>query len=123
MSEDQIQATFFQAIWNRFPETRFCLFAIPNGSTRDIREAAKLKATGLVAGQPDMTLIWGGKAYGFEFKTNSGVVSASQRQVHLAWKAQDTPVYVLRDPNTAIDIVEAIIANSTIDEFNKYLSC
>lgn len=123
MSEDQIQATFFQTVWNRFPETRFCLFAIPNGSTRDIREAAKLKATGLVAGQPDMTLIWKGKPYGFEFKTSTGVVSSSQRQVHQAWKSQNVPVFVFRDPQSAIEAVEAIITNKSLEPFKPFLSC
>ncbi|WP_285011274.1 VRR-NUC domain-containing protein [Pedobacter faecalis] len=122
MSEDQIQAAFFQKCWTELPETRRCLFAVPNGSTRDIREATKLKATGLIAGQPDMILIHQGKAYGFEFKTNSGVVSTNQRTVHQAWADQQTPVYVLRCHITAFAIVQAICSGHTLDQFNRYRS-
>jgi hypothetical protein len=123
MSEDQIQARFFQRCWTELPETRRCLFAVPNGSTRDIREATKWKATGLIAGQPDMVLIHQGNPYGFEFKTDTGVVSTSQRTVHQAWADQKVPVYVVRCADTAFQIVQAICNSTNLSEFGRYLSC
>lgn len=39
----------------RYPELRL-MFAIPNGGTRDKKEAAKLKATGVKPGVPDLML-------------------------------------------------------------------
>lgn len=122
MSEDQIQARFFQRCWTELPQTRRCLFAVPNGSTRDIREATKLKSTGLIAGEPDMILIHQSKAYGFEFKTATGVVSSNQRTVHQAWSEQQTPVFVTRCPDLAFNIVQAICNQSDLSQFNPFLS-
>ena len=46
---------YFQQNIDKYPETRL-LFAIPNGGLRDKITAAKLKATGVKAGVPDMML-------------------------------------------------------------------
>lgn len=56
ISEDQLQAACFKWFDNTYPEYRGTLFAVPNGGSRDKREANKLKATGVVAGVSDM--IW-----------------------------------------------------------------
>lgn len=53
LSEDYIQATFHQWLWNTYPETRWLCYAIPNGGLRSAAAAAKLKATGLLSGIPD----------------------------------------------------------------------
>jgi len=78
-SEIQIQAAFFQWAWNEHPQTRRCLFSVPNGGTRDIREAGQLKASGMLAGVSDMILLWLGKAYCIEFKKPGGVQSMAQK--------------------------------------------
>lgn len=55
-SEDQLQAACFKWFDNTYPEYRGTLFAVPNGGSRDAREANKFKATGVIAGVSDM--IW-----------------------------------------------------------------
>ncbi|HEY1024041.1 MAG TPA: VRR-NUC domain-containing protein [Sphingobacteriaceae bacterium] len=109
MSEDQIQAKLFQRVWNELPQTRRLFFSIPNGSSRDVREAVKLKATGLVAGQPDMCLVWNGKVYGFELKTKQGNVSPQQTKVHEAWKNANAPVFIVRDPDEGFELIRTIV--------------
>ena len=52
ISEDQEQMLFVQWFRRQYPITR--IFAIPNGGARHPAVAAKLKATGTVAGVPDL---------------------------------------------------------------------
>lgn len=52
MTEDQEQMLFVQWFRRQHPHHR--IFAIPNGGARHPAVAAKLKATGTVAGVPDL---------------------------------------------------------------------
>lgn len=90
------------------PQTRRLLFSVPNGGTRNMLEAMKFKATGLISGIPDMLLVWKGKVYGLEFKTITGSLSKDQIKVHQAWQSNGTPVYVFRDGQSAFDFVKGI---------------
>lgn len=108
-SEVQIQAKCYQFLWNHHPKTRRCFFSVPNGGTRNRIEAGQLKASGLTPGIPDCILIWAGRAYGFEFKTDTGVVSPVQVQVHEAWKAQAVDVFIVRSLQQFQQIVEKIV--------------
>lgn len=53
-SEDREQMLFVQWMKRTHPEHR--IFAIPNGGRRSPSEAAKLKATGVSAGVPDLCI-------------------------------------------------------------------
>lgn len=108
-SEIQIQAASYQWLWNTHSATRRCFFAVPNGGTRNIREAQSLKASGVVAGIPDCVFIWKGRVYGFEFKTDTGTVSPAQVAVHQAWAAQGVQVWVVRSFEQFKQIIEKII--------------
>ena len=46
---------YFQTQRNKYPEAQW-LFAVPNGGKRDIKSAARLKATGVKPGVPDLFL-------------------------------------------------------------------
>jgi hypothetical protein len=111
MTEDQIQAKFFQTAWNELPQTRNLLFAVPNGGQRDIREAQKFKATGLLAGIPDMMFLWKEKAYGFELKAEGGRLSPAQHKVHDVWSEQLIPVYVIWSSEQGMIILREILSN------------
>lgn len=111
LSEDRIQQDFFNRCWNELPQTRNLLFSIPNGGTRNRVEAMKFKATGLIAGQPDMIFVWLGKVYGIEFKTPTGVLSPNQIKVHQAWKANGNSVEVFRSSDEAFEYVSRITHN------------
>lgn len=95
MSEDQLQAKCYQWAYNNYPQIRGLLFSVPNGGTRNIIEATKLKATGLTPGIPDMILVWP-TLIGFEFKTTTGVLSPAQVRVHEIWASNGIEVQVIR---------------------------
>lgn len=112
MTEDQIQANFYRTAYNNYPQIRGLLFSVPNGGSRNPIEAMKFKATGLTAGIPDMILLWQGKAYGFEFKTQDGRLSTAQENIHNRWELAGIPVYVLRSEQEAlIQLQKIILAN------------
>jgi hypothetical protein len=53
----------------------------PNGGQRHSKAAARLSGLGVVAGMPDVHILWRGRMIFFELKTPDGVVSAVQRQM------------------------------------------
>lgn len=55
------------------------IFSVPNGGTRNIIEAKKLKETGLMAGVADLIVLYpNGKTYFIELKTDTGKQSDKQ---------------------------------------------
>lgn len=95
-SEIQIQAEMFQWAWNACPQTRRLLFHVPNGGNRSAREGMQFKASGVIAGVPDLLFIWQGSTYGFEVKTNSGELSKVQSDLHKTWMDNGITVFVVR---------------------------
>lgn len=95
-SEIQIQTEMFQWAWNTYPQTRRLLFHVPNGGNRSAREGMQFKASGVIAGVPDLLFIWDGHTYGFEVKTQSGTVSKVQSDLHAIWKENGIKVKVVR---------------------------
>lgn len=53
-------------------------FAVPNGGKRLAREAVSFKRQGVVAGIPDMQIVFGGMVYFLELKIPGGRVSEDQ---------------------------------------------
>lgn len=76
--EDRLQAKCFQWSWNDCPETRYCIWHVPNGMKRTIVEAVMLKAMGVLRGVHDLHFYWKGQYYIFELKVGDNVLSASQ---------------------------------------------
>lgn len=110
MSEDQIQASFYQTAFNTYPQIRGLLFSVPNGSTRHPLEAMKLKATGLTPGIPDMLLLWGGKCYAFEFKVPGGHLSPVQVKIHEVWSRSGIEVRIWYTTESALEWLVKIIS-------------
>ena len=95
-SEIQIQTEMFQWAWNTYPQTRRLLFHVPNGGNRSAIEGMQFKASGVIAGVPDLLFIWNGQTYGFEVKTLTGTVSKVQSDLHSIWEANGISVKVVR---------------------------
>ncbi len=78
MSEDQIQAEFWREVWNKYPDFRHHMWAVPNaaiGETinkKDFIRASTLKATGLLAGVWDLHVFWKGQFHIIETKVPGG---------------------------------------------------
>lgn len=99
-SEIQLQADIFQWAWNNHPETRQLLYAVPNGGKRSAREANALKASGVVAGIPDLVFLWKGKTYAFELKVEGRRTSNKQDSAIEKWKYHGADCYIIRDQET-----------------------
>ena len=111
MSEDQIQAKFYQEAYNTIPQVRGLLFSVPNGGTRNVIEAQKLKATGLTPGIPDIICLLNGPI-GFEFKTDTGKLSPAQVRIHEIWSRAGIPVHVVRSSDEAMKILKSHIRST-----------
>lgn len=65
-----------------YPKLARLLFAVPNGGKRGIREAAIMKAEGVVAGVADLLLLIPSKEYhalAIEMKTDKGKQNENQK--------------------------------------------
>lgn len=70
-SEAQDQAALIQHLELRHrPGVWWC--AVPNGGSRNVIEAAKLKGQGVVAGAPDLIVCIDGRMVGLEMKRSKG---------------------------------------------------
>lgn len=82
--ENNLQQQCFIYFTNKYclkhHNPRGIIFSIPNGGTRDIREAMTLKATGLLKGASDLVLIFPNGIVSFvEFKLLNGTQSSEQK--------------------------------------------
>lgn len=94
-----------------FPQIRGLLFHPANGGKRNIIEATKFKAMGVVAGVPDLLLLWQGKLYAFELKSTSGHISQNQEIIQKKWQEHGVETIIVKDVASFIDMLEKIIKN------------
>jgi len=83
LTEDQTQHAVMAHLKVRARHGLFW-FAVPNGGWRTKAEAGVFSATGVVAGVPDIILIFGGHVYGLEIKKQGGRLSPVQIKAHAA---------------------------------------
>lgn len=112
ISELQLQAKCWQWTWNTYPDTRRLLFHVPNGGTRNKAEASQLKASGVIAGIPDMPFIWGGKIYAFEFKVGRNGLSDVQKEVQRIWQENGVTWFTIYDQENFQSIFISIITKT-----------
>lgn len=83
ISENAIQAEIYQWYNNTFclasHNPQCIIFSVPNGGTRNIKEALLLKATGVVAGVSDLIVIKQNEIIFVEVKTDIGNQSKQQK--------------------------------------------
>lgn len=107
-SEARIQAECYQWAHNTYPQLRGLIFSVPNGGTRNLKEAQLLKATGVTAGIPDLICVYR-KIVGFELKTPIGIVSPAQEKLHGIWRKNGIEVYVIRSVEEFKEIINRIV--------------
>jgi hypothetical protein len=76
--EDDLQRQIWEFLGFALPANAMA-FHVPNGGMRSKRWAARMVGLGLVAGIPDIAVIWNGRAAFVELKAGRGVVSAAQK--------------------------------------------
>lgn len=77
VSEDTIQKTVAQHLALRSRPDIYW-FHTPNGGSRNLLEAVKLKAMGVKPGVPDLFFLFGGVAHFLELKAKRGRLAATQ---------------------------------------------
>lgn len=81
--ENVIQAEIYKYYNNNFclktNDPQCIIFSVPNGGTRNIREALLLKATGVVAGVSDLIIVRKNEIIFVEVKTEAGKQSKEQK--------------------------------------------
>ena len=85
--ESHIQRNCLTWFRLQYPKLKLVLFAIPNGGTRNKREAGILKAEGVTAGVADMILLTPSGGFGslcIEFKTEEK--GSTQRETQKRWQ-------------------------------------
>jgi hypothetical protein len=99
-SEDQLQAQIVTLTRNNYD---CIIFSIPNGGFRNKLEASKLKATGLLAGIPDLIITYnehqndcGGGIVFIELKTEKGKLSEQQELIHRKLRSHNHRVFIIR---------------------------
>lgn len=94
MSEDQIQQQIIIYYRNLF---KGLIFSVPNGGTRNLLEAKKLKATGLMAGVADIVILKPNAETIFvEVKKEKGVQSEVQKSFENKVKDLGFRYYIVR---------------------------
>ena len=112
--EARIQTEFFKLIPLYFPNIPDKLiFAVPNGGSRHIREAANLKRQGVKPGISDVIVLIPKKGFAslcIEFKTKVGKQSEEQKEFQKQAESCRNKYVVVRS------------ASQAIEEVRKYLS-
>jgi len=113
-SEDRLTADCYQWFHNSFPKLRGLLYHVPNGGKRDQREAAKLKAMGVVPGIPDFVFHFWKRSFFIELKTPHGNPSTAQQNIHSLFNEHGFLVWVVRSLEEFQKVILAIIEDKSI---------
>jgi hypothetical protein len=94
--EDALQKALVDYLDLALPDDAM-YFAVPNGGKRLAREAARLKSLGVLAGIPDLCIIWRGTVIFLELKApKRGSLTTVQRDVHHRLLFCGVPVWTIR---------------------------
>jgi hypothetical protein len=99
--EQAVQGNIVRHLPFILPRDAF-MFAVPNGGARVGKEGAIFQRQGVVAGVPDLIVLWAGRAFGLEVKAEKGTLSAKQVAAHAAMRRAGAPVAVVRSLPDAI---------------------
>jgi hypothetical protein len=108
-NEDILQSDCWKWLWNNHPVTRRCCWHVPNGGKRIIKEAAKFKAMGVLAGVSDIHFIWASQLYIIELKVGVNHITDAQEQYIRAATKQGAIFYECRSLEKFKEIMTRII--------------
>jgi hypothetical protein len=100
MTEDQLQQKIFTWYSNTFclknHNPRHVIFSVPNGGSRNVVEAKKMKATGLLPGVSDLIILQPNKTLFIELKIEKGIQSESQKEFEEKVKSLGFEYHLIR---------------------------
>jgi hypothetical protein len=95
--EDALQAKIVVWFKNNYQmHGKGLIFSVPNGGSRNIIEAKKLKNTGLMAGVADLIVLLPNKTLFIEVKIEKGVQSDLQKQFEQKVKVLGFDYFIVR---------------------------
>lgn len=100
-------------------------FHVPNGGARSKREAAILKAMGILPGIPDVWVIYGGQVLTIELKAGKGKTTEAQRQILADLEHHGCNVGVARSLNEVEALLRTVWGDAirgTLTSSVSYLS-
>lgn len=103
-SESDIEMSITTFLTHALPEDAF-QFHISNEGRRGRSEQARFKKAGGKAGVPDRCILWRGKAYFLEAKSDKGTLTQSQKKTIPQIQTAGCPVAVVR----SVEDVEAVL--------------
>lgn len=109
MTEHQIHASILRYLRSVLPHG-WIVMHVPNGGSRNPIEGARMKALGVVAGWPDISIYGGGHNHGgsaffMEVKSAKGRLSNCQHRIIDQLKDMGFPVAVVRSIEDARELV------------------
>ena len=85
------------------------IFAIPNGGSRNVIEAKKLKATGMMAGVSDLIIMVPNRIIFLELKTESGIQSEVQKNFQNKVEALGFEYLLIRNLKQYEDLMQTLL--------------
>lgn len=83
-----------------------CVFAVPNGGSRNLYEARNLKNEGVMAGVSDLILVLNGVVVFLELKAGRNKQQESQKIFERKVKGLGHQYYVVRSLDDVVEILE-----------------
>jgi len=104
--EQAIQAAIFEHIAWRGVKGLFA-FHVPLGGWRSVIEAKIFRSLGVVAGVPDIIIIYGGRCYALELKAEGGRATPKQLEAIAAMEAAGAYCCIAEGLDRALACLEA----------------
>ena len=113
-TESQLQKSCIMWFRLQYPSIARLIFAVPNGGSRNGREAAKMKGEGVTAGVSDVILLKASAGYSslcIEFKTEKGRQQTTQTEWQQVVEDNGSKYVICRSFDSFRDIVKEYLFN------------
>ena len=113
-TESQLQKSCITWFRLQYPSIGRLIFAVPNGGSRNAREAAKMKGEGVTAGVSDVILLKASDGYSslcVEFKTEKGRQQTTQKEWQQVVEDNGNKYVLCRSFDSFRDIVKDYLFN------------
>lgn len=122
-THDRLQAECWQWLWNTYPETRYCCFAVINElkllSFVPVRLRARIvaamRAIGLLPGVWDFLFYWKGVLHCFDIKVGTDKLSDKQQKFMIAIADNGGKCFIIDNFEQFKRLIDGIFSKFNID--------